>query len=779
MSMETMRKRSAYLPPSAILGEHAADTTARPVDHPAGAARWRRWFAGRFDPVHWAIGALSALLSTCFILVSLSYNGWAFIPPLDDVYIHLQYAQQFGTGHPFEYNTGDPVSKGASSLLYMVVLGGFAAFGVHGHALLITAMIFGAVCMALTAVCVCAIGGRLVNRTVGIWAGLLVATNGALVWGGVSGMEVGFVALLLAATTLAVVAEAPRGRFVLAPVLGFFTSLARPEAFIFVVVLTIAMAWITLRHGRGDATRPRRFARSALLPLPFFAYGGQSLFYLVATGSSSANGMRAKSLLHEPIFYPTEFAGAALSHFNEFVRVFTGLEGFDYVIPAAPIAALAGVIWFARRQSDRFPIALALFGGFLLVLLAISTMRTPTMHHLRYVQPFLPMLVLLTAVGLYALASALGSQRGRGRAGAFVLSGALLFTLIQIPAWGIRLGQQAAGIRDQQVSITAWTDQHLPEDAVVAVNDVGAPAFLGEHRIVDLIGLTTNKLTVPSTHGPGSLYEALRDMPKDRRPDYFVVFPSWSVHDLVHGGVFGDEPLATFRLDSPTYSRIAPGGGSICQAARYCDVVHIHRADWDAAEADTTPVEAVRAGTVRDHVNVADLDDEHEHGYRVDPAHTGFQPTTDLDTERTRRGEIVDSGRKVLGGEIMTVRRLTPGLPLTITGRIEAVDNEIAPHGIDVYVDGRHVGLWHREEGRAGWTESTFTVPARFLTDNSARIRLGSPDELLSPLPDYVSYGYWFSQKHPADSGDRGGPTTTAEAAPKQAGSAHGTTRTN
>ncbi|GAB2738439.1 hypothetical protein GCM10027174_09580 [Salinifilum aidingensis] len=715
---------------------------------------------------------MSALLSTCFILISLSYNDWTFVPPLDDVYIHLQYAAQFGSGHPFEYNTGDPVSKGASSLLYVVVLGGFAALGVQGHALLATAMIFGAVCMALTAVCVCAIGGRLAGRAVGIWAGLLVAVNGALVWGGASGMEIGVVAVLLAATTWAVVVEAPRGRFVLAPVLGFVTSLARPEAFLFVVVLTVAMSWIALRRARAAGERFRGLVRLALLPLPVLAYGGQSLFYLAATGSSSANGMLAKSLLHEPIFYPTEFAGAALAHFTEFVRVFTGLEGFDFLFPAALIAALAGVVRLARRQSDHFPIALALFAGFLLVLLAISTMSTPTVHHLRYVQPFLPILVLLAAVGLHGLASALDSQRGRGRAGAFVFTGALLFTVVHTPGWGIRLGQQAAGIRDQQVSITTWANRHLPADAVVAVNDVGAPAFLGEHRIVDLIGLATNELTVPSTHGAGSLYEALHDMPEQQRPDYFVVFPNWSVHDLVHGGVFAGKPLATFRLDSPTYSHTAPGGSSTCQAARYCNVVHIHRADWDAAEPDTTPLKAMRAGTVRDHVNVADLDDERAHDYQVDPAHTGFQPTTDLDTERTRRGQVVDSGRKVLGGETMTVRHLTPGLPLTITGRIEAVDDETSPYGIEVSVDGRRVGSWHRADARAGWAEPTFTIPARFVTDESLRLRFGSHDAFLSPLPDYVSYGYWFSQ-HPADSGNRDGRTAQASARTADQPAAH------
>ena len=44
---------------------------------------------------------------------------------------------------------------------------------------------------------------------------------------------------------------------------------------------------------------------------------------------------------------------------------------------------------------------------------------------------------------------------------------------------------------------------------------------------VDLIGLTTNGLALPTRNGVGSLYERWRKMPEEKRPDYFAIYPTW------------------------------------------------------------------------------------------------------------------------------------------------------------------------------------------------------------------------------------------------------------
>ncbi|SDP88467.1 4-amino-4-deoxy-L-arabinose transferase [Actinopolyspora xinjiangensis] len=746
MSLSTINERDhGDDPDSGRLAGRAEGASYREPGTRAKAGRLPGFLARR-GPA-WGIGFLSLLLSAAFVLVNLSYNAWNLIPPLDDSYIHLQYAKQFAEGQFLRYNIGDPISTGASSLLYMIVLGGLYTLGLHGTALLTAAMVLGGVCMALTAVCVYRIGANLINRRVGVWAGLLVATNGVLLWGSASGMEIGFVALMVSGTVLAYTSEAPRGRFVRTPIIAFFTALTRPEAFIFVLVLAVAMAWTTLRGPRpADVSRARVIGRLTLLPLPLVAYLGESLLYKITTGHTSANGMRAKSLLYEPILYPMGFLDETLNHFHQVLRVLTGFNTFDFVFPGTLLLAVAGTIYLLVKKSQWAPLALALGIGYLLVAMAISTLSTATIHHLRYHQPFLPVVLLLAVVGVHGLSRLVRSRRNRRIVLNAGLVTALLFTVAETPSWAIRLGQQAAGIRGQQVSFTDWLEDEMPEDAVLAVNDVGAPAYLGSHRVVDLIGLTTNRFTEANNHGAGSIYEVLRDMPPEERPDYFAVFTNWPVHDLANGGVFGDEPLATFRSKSPTFSHRTVGSAGACQASKLCDEVAIYKADWSLVNTGDEPVRSEAPGRIRDHVNVADLDSEQRHDYEVLPAHRQFQPLTNLRTVNYPRGEVVDSGRHVIGGETVTARNLTPGEPVTITSRYTVSGRSPDPLEMSVSVDGEKLRDWTRQPGDNGWNEATLTVPGELVTDSTLRIEFEQPSEFLGPYPDYTSYGYWFSQ---------------------------------
>ncbi|MGJ7905611.1 hypothetical protein ACOQFL_03920 [Actinopolyspora sp. H202] len=721
-------------------GGHVSDHEGRT---PVG--RLRGWFARR-DPA-WLVGGLSLLLSALFVIVNLSYNEWHFIPPLDDSYIHLQYAKQFAEGHFLRYNTGDPVSTGASSLLYMLVLGGLYTLGFQGGALLPAAMGLGALCMALTAVCVYRIGSTLVDRRVGGWAGLLVATNGVLLWGSVSGMEIGLVALLVSGSVLSYTVEAPRNRFVWTPIIASLAALSRPEAFLFVLVLSVAMAWTTVRGARASGvSRVGLLARLAPLLLPLVAYLGQVLLYVITTGHTSANGMRAKSLLYEPIFYPMGFLDEVLKQFHLLLRVFNGLNTFDFVFPGALLLAVAGTIALLVRKTRWTPLAWALAVGYLLVLLAISTLHAATIHHLRYHQPFLPILLLLAVIGIHGVSRLLRHRRSRRIVLHTGLVIALLFTVAEMPSWAIRLGQQSAGIRDQQVSFTDFLERELPPGAVLAVNDVGAPAYLGSHRIVDLVGLTSNRFTRANNHGAGSIYEVLRDMPAERRPDYFAVFTEWKVHDLDHGDVFAEEPLATFHSKSPTFSYRTAGSAGACQAAKLCDEVAIHKADWGSLGSGDRPVESDAPGRIRDHLNVADLRSEQRHDYRVLPAHREFQPYTDLRTVNSPRGEVVDSGRHVIGGEALTARNLTPGEPVTVTTRYTANEESPDPMKMSVRANDRKLRDRTLRSGGDGWREATFTVPGELVTDSTLRIEFRPHAGYLGPYPDYTSYGYWFSQ---------------------------------
>lgn len=709
----------------------------------------------RVDPAAVALAAASLLLSAAFVTVSLVYNQGRLIPPLDDVYIHLQYGRQLGLGHPFRYNTGDPVTSGASSLLYAVILGAAAALGVQGTYLLAFAIGFGAVCAAAAASLTYLLGRRIAGRTAGAWAGVLVVVSGPLQWGAVSGMEVGLVAVLLVGAVHAFAREQPTGRFRVTPAVAVALALARPEGVIVAVGLVAGMSWSMLRAGQDRGRdRPRRLSGAAVVGLPILAALAQLVFYRLSTGSAQASGVRAKSWLYQgELLQPLEIADHTLANLRQVSASLTGLSGQDFLPPAALVFVVLGLaaLGLGGRTGWRTLAAVLAF-GLGAVLLSLATLTTAQWQNLRYLQPFVPLLLLLAVIGVDAL-SRLGDANGRNRAVVLhgLLAVALLFSLLATPTWALRLAQQATAMREGPVTIGNWLSGNIPPGASVAVNDVGAAAWFGGHRTVDLVGLTTAGMSRPSLGGPGTLYEALQHLPPGQRPDYFAIFDRWGgtpFADLGRAGVLGTEPLITFQLTSPPrpISATAP---QTCQIDRTCDRVSVWKADWTLAGTGDRP-DLPTPGVVRDHLDVGDLADEAGHGWAPQPPVPGLQPVSTVATAAVAPGrEVADSGRRVVGGETFTLDGLTPGRPVALTGRVGPDPEHPEPEtrAVRVRVDGRPAGQWDLTgPANATWVQSTFVIPAELVTAPRITVTTGPLQEFLGPYPAYTAYGYWAGQ---------------------------------
>src|SRR5215475_3677802 len=71
-----------------------------------------------------------------YLSVGLSASGGPTpVMPLDDTYIHFQYARVLAEGHPLQYNPGQPPTSGATSLLYPLVLAVGYVLGFQGERL--------------------------------------------------------------------------------------------------------------------------------------------------------------------------------------------------------------------------------------------------------------------------------------------------------------------------------------------------------------------------------------------------------------------------------------------------------------------------------------------------------------------------------------------------------------------------------------------------------------------------------------------------------------------
>jgi hypothetical protein len=164
----------------------------------------------------------------------------------------------------------------------------------------------------------------------------------------------------------------------------------------------------------------------------------------------------------------------------------------------------------------------------------------------------------------------------------------------------------------------------------------------------------------------------------------------------------------------------------------------VFRADWSLARSG----EAFQGeGTVRDALDVADLDSEREHGYEMRMPLIGLEPANIVRRERSPGGEVVvDAGRELPGGEEFTITGLSRNRPVEVVMRTTS-----APFTLRVHADGKHVGEWGFQPSGSGWQEATYTIPAETVRSGSLRVRLSPPED--APLETHTAYHYWFVQR--------------------------------
>src|SRR5215217_3910994 len=362
--------------------------------------------------------ALAVLVGCLFVGTNLYYNrgdlsdnGINLSAPLDDTFIHLQYGRQIGEGEWFRYNDGDPVSTGASSFLYVLVLGGAHILGFSGNHLLAFAIIFGAGLFVLAALLGYELGRRLAGERAGLWGGALIAANGAFAWGATSGMEVALFSVLILGTLLAFLRELSSERFLLTPILAALTALTRPYSF-------------------------RRSMAVLYAFLPIAAGVAQYTFYRIATGSSVQNGVLAKSLLYEPVFYPTEFLDAVFQNLTTLnLFVLTGLEPGNYLFPGTILFCVLGTLYLALEDTRYRTFAVASGTALVLAMSSTALLGLPGApwgwHHYRYLLPFFPPTLVFAVVGFYSL----GTLNRKTWLPEALAGFAVLCSLLGLPVW--------------------------------------------------------------------------------------------------------------------------------------------------------------------------------------------------------------------------------------------------------------------------------------------------------------------------------------------------------
>ncbi|HQP37855.1 MAG TPA: hypothetical protein PLI95_21885, partial [Polyangiaceae bacterium] len=332
-------------------------------------------------------------------------TGGEWSAPLDDVFIHFDYARSIARGYPFQWSEGNGFSSGNTSITYPFVLAAGYWVGFRAQHLMLWAAIV-ACCSVLAYFLAC----RRLTTGLPRWAALLlpvtVLSLGALDWSLFSGMEVAFFLgvwgwALTAATDLRLSSglATPRAGWKLG-LAGALLVATRPEAATSLAVLGLAGGWFAWRAHRRATIAVATVARAALPALAFLAL--QAVVNKWLTGESSAAGGIVKLALNNPFMTPGEKWDDYVFHLSYCVR--RNLEHHFASVPYAgfiPVAlALAGVV--SRRTRGAAVLLLCSSVSFILMVAMNGQVRW---QNERYTMPAVAWLFTAAALGLGAMLS--------------------------------------------------------------------------------------------------------------------------------------------------------------------------------------------------------------------------------------------------------------------------------------------------------------------------------------------------------------------------------------
>jgi hypothetical protein len=570
-----------------------------------------RWL--RILRTPWLYLALAAGVGALAAKKILALAGAPAVP-LDDSYIHFQFARSFAEGHPFVYSPGTAAVPGATSLLWPLLLALPELIGAHGLDLIPWVWGFGFLALGLLAYETARASELVIDARLAWFSGVLVLAFSANTWFAASGMEVvplGFL-LVRSARRAAEWFEGDRTGLWELLLLAFLSPLMRPEG----ALASLLIAFTLLRCTSGTK---KGFAALALAFI-----GVPPLVYWAFTGHATQTTTLVKWLPFNPYLSFGGVLDMVLYNLRLFVSVL--LDGQLWSAAYVPahsrfiaLLALPALIFAGQARGASARAWLLTIVG--LGILLPTTYDSFLWNRLRYLWPFAaPWLI-----GLVALADQLGEFVALARRELdfirYALAAGFAVALAsKFPFALDDLAESSNAISSQHVELGKWAKDALPASARIGVNDTGAIAYFSNHTTFDIVGLTTLGEARYWSAGAGSRFEHYERLPRRALPTHFIVYSAW----------FGIPELLGNCLTERTVYATILGGETM--AACVADYTSLGSGEFASLPElwQQKPLDAL---------DVADLESETEHGYLVLPA-------VQADDVALGNGIVVDGVRK-------------------------------------------------------------------------------------------------------------------------------------
>ena len=690
--------------------------------------RWGRWL--QCAPPY-LVGAVAlALLAALYLGYADTRAGTLLSAPLDDTFIHFQYARQLANGAFLRFNDGDSATTGATSVLYMVLLAPGWLLGFRDLNLIIWAWLVNCTLHMAAGVALFRILRRISGGAqAGAYGGMLVfLCIGPLLWGVFSQMEIALFSALILLSLNAAHALAAQDRSDVPPpppdrrwtpsrrvlLWGSLMALTRPEGSLLAGGLTLWLCW---RHlgARPDQVSWRRHLRAGLPWLWPLASGVALTLLLAALTGRLGTNANVKSTLNLLPYESARYWETSLGHLPMTLQIM--LEKLPtFTAPLTTALCLLGLAGWAARSKLRRPGAgLLVLGWLLLLTLFYAFLMARRDHFDRY---YLPYLGLVVAAIFWPLCSLAASRPNLRLMPAFLAALLLPFMGPVALHWAQRYGDNCRDLAHQHFKAAAWVKANIPASASIAVNDAGAIPYLTGRYTFDIVGLGHNafyKVKNYILHSDAPAWEALASL--ERKPDYFVAYPEW-LPQMHHLPFFTE--IQRFTLHNRTV---------VANASKV-----VWRMKWDKlAPSHTLPARFTGGRKIVDRFNVTHIPSEKDHRYeRVsEVAPRGDLRSMVLDDGRT----LVEGGRPMeVGEEERFTVRVEQGKPALLVLRA-AGPGEL---DVELRVNGGAPMRWHTVLAH-GMSLASLPIDSQLLDGDRVELQLKA-------RRPYTSYHYWLVQ---------------------------------
>lgn len=473
-------------------------------------------------------GALLRLIFLALFAIAVSYLFISNLDlkkvelgfPLDDSWIHYVYARNAADGKIFVYNAHERVIGSTSPLWVCLVVPAFWLSDSHTFHIW-WGIILGIIFHFLTGVIIYFVMRRY-DEVFAFLTALCVSTTGRLVWASVSGMETSlFYFLCVASVVLAArVKDIKKSALPLGIILAL-TAYARPEG---LLLAALVLLWLSLRWDEKKFVFEFLISFKAglifaMLVLPYIVYT-----YLT-WGHPFPTTFYSKRLIisQQPLL-------------GDWLKTVFSTFLVDNVVMV--LAAFYGIYALLIGRTSDKKLTLAFF-WIISLTFAQAYFSNLSFHHGRYQMPLVPFLWMLAGFGLFELAKALEARGlkffgiSTNQASALIFCTALLINVGDLAVWRNIYAENVKSVNLWNVGMGRYIRDNVPYYATVAVNDVGAIRYFGEHDVLDLMGIASPEV-INIAHEKGIkpyrinyVREMARLILKKDDVDYVAVFDGW------------------------------------------------------------------------------------------------------------------------------------------------------------------------------------------------------------------------------------------------------------